>query len=161
MGGKIGPVFHLISGGKGPRNFTDGAPWGAGADGVGLPPAAPSRSRNGASMDAKTLRTAAAVLVVLGLLAAAAPVAAAPEGGQAEAGIGPALVHHLTVWLAGLWPGAASAPPDLPTGLAEPLGPVADPDDEPAAGTQDGPTSTSGSDPTADPELGPRADPNG
>jgi hypothetical protein len=110
-------------------------------------------------MRAKTLRTAAAVLVVLGLLAAAAPAAAAPD--RADGGIGPALLHQLTAWLAGLWPGTAPAVPDGPAGLAQRLVPVADPGGDSSAGSPAGPTVSSDDDPTAEPELGPRADPDG
>ena len=131
---------------------------GAGADGAGLPPAVRSRSRNGASMRAKTLRIAAAVLVVLGLVTAAAPAAAAPA--RVETSVGPALLQQLTAWLAGLWPGAGPGSAEGPEGLAQRLGPVANPDGEFAA-PQHRPGASSDDDPTADPQLGPVADPNG
>lgn len=100
-------------------------------------------------MRAKTLRTAAAVLVVLGLLAAAAPAVAAPA--RAEAGAGPALLQQLTAWLAGLWPGKGSVESEGPSASSQRLGPRLDPDGAPA----------SDDDPTADPQLGIDADPDG
>lgn len=113
-------------------------------------------------MDAKTLRTAAALLAVLGLLAAAAPAAATVGGpAQGETGIGPDLLHHLTAWLAGLWPGAAPTDDDDPAGLVQRLGSNADPNGEPASASTAVPTASGDDDPTAEPQLGPVADPNG
>lgn len=110
-------------------------------------------------MVAKTLRTAATLLVLLVLLAAAAPAAAAPA--RADAGMGPALLQHLTSWLAGLWPGAEPGAADGLAGLAQRLGAEPGPNGEPAAGSPAGPATSSDDDPTAEPQLGSHPDPDG
>jgi len=64
-------------------------------------------------MHAFGLRRTAALVLAVALLVAAAPAAgAAPERAAGEPGIGPSLFRAVTAWLAALWPGAgpASAP---------------------------------------------------
>lgn len=102
-------------------------------------------------MHAFGLRRTAALVLAVALLVAAAPAAgAAPERAAGEPGIGPSLFRAVTAWLAALWPGAG--PASAPAPAWEALGSGFDP-----AGSL---KKTDGG-PTADPQLGPVLDPDG
>ncbi|HUP42504.1 MAG TPA: hypothetical protein VM599_04775 [Thermoanaerobaculia bacterium] len=90
-------------------------------------------------------RTAALVLAVALLIAAAPAAGAAPERAACEPGIGPWLFRAVTTWLAALWPGAgpASAPVPAWEALRSGLDPAGTPkkmDGEPKAEPQHGST---------------------
>jgi hypothetical protein len=102
-------------------------------------------------MHAFGLRRTAALVLAVALLIAAAPAAgAAPERAAGEPGIGPSLVRAVTAWLAALWPGAG--PASAPVPAWEALGSGLDPDGTPQ---------NADSGPTGEPQLGSGLDPDG
>jgi hypothetical protein len=102
-------------------------------------------------MHAFGLRRTAALVLAVALVVAAAPAAGAPpERAAGEPGIGPSLFRAVTAWLAALWPGAG--PASAPVPAWEALGSEVDP-----SGT---PKSPDGG-PTAEPQFGSTLDPDG
>jgi hypothetical protein len=104
-------------------------------------------------MHAIGLPRTAVWLVVLGLLAAAAPAAAAPDRAVGEPGIAPPLFQALTAWLAALWPGGGPTLTSAPAWAASAAGPTV----EPQLGGEIDPNGG----PTVEPQHGIDLDPNG
>lgn len=103
----------------------------------------------------KTVRGATALLLVLGLAVATAPVAATPDPAAGGAAVGPSLFDSLKTWVAALWP----APGPDPVPLQAPAW-TASENGEDAAARPPASLET-GDDPTAEPQIGAEIDPNG
>lgn len=99
-------------------------------------------------MTARTPRRAGALLLVVALMVAAIPAAAAPEQAGVE---GSNFLELLAVWIVVWVPGVAPAPSPVPV------------EDGPGNESDGGPecTQSSGDDPTVVPQRGAGADPDG
>ncbi len=75
------------------------------------------------------VRNVAVILVVLALVSAAWPAAAAPRRTTDQPRVATPVIEAVSVWLAGLWQGFGE--PSPPSSAWEALGPVGDPNGAP------------------------------